>query len=480
MPPQTLGNSQSASTEEIFVFTYRWMILFLYGLVAVVNFMQLLQFSIISNVITQFYNVENIWVDLTSIIFFISFIIFFYPVSFIVEKYNLKVTVISAMALTLAGNLIKLFATRSDRYWVILLAQLPIAIGQVQLASIPSKLATTWFGPKEVSTACAIAVLWMQLGSALGCVQSPFIVTSKDTKEIASQLFEMFVIQSILSGCVFLAILVCFKSKPKLPPSQSQLNLIANANEDRPSFFANIKEVLKNRNFWFVVMSLGFANGFWNCSGVVLNSIYLNYFPNMESDPGVLALMSIISGGCIGSIFVGIILDKTHQFKKISFAILLLAAISYAFVSISLIAKSRIATFFTIPIFGFFIAPSLIVGFEFLVEITYPIPEACSSSTFNAAYYCLSIVNTVLFEVLIESIDYLWTFVVVFFFLCCSAMVVLLVNSELRRRDANLQRNDDVIVDAGAAMPSISNCSRSSSSSSMNEHNNTVVTTAKF
>ncbi|XP_066149846.1 heme transporter FLVCR1-like isoform X3 [Euwallacea fornicatus] len=384
------------------------------------------------------------------------------------------------MALTLAGNLIKLFAAQSDRYWVVLLAQLPIAIGQVQLASIASKLATTWFGPEEVSTACAIAVLWMQLGSALGCVQSPFIVKKKDNEEISSQLFKMFVIQCILSGCVFLAILVFFKPKPNLPPSQSQLNLIVNADENRPSFLANIREVIKNRNFWFVVMSMGLANGLWNSFGVVFNTIYLNYFPNGESDAGVIALLSIISGGCIGSIVVGIILDKTHQFKKVSFAILLLAAISYGFVSISLIAQSKIAIFITVPIFGFFIAPSLIVGFEFLVEITYPIPEACSSSTFNAAYCFQSIVSAILLEVLFESIGYVWTFVIIFFTMCCCAMFVLLVNTELRRRDANLQHNHTVIVDTGGAVPSISNSSRSSSSSSMNEHKNTIVTIAKF
>ncbi|XP_066149845.1 heme transporter FLVCR1-like isoform X2 [Euwallacea fornicatus] len=435
MPPQSLSNSQFVSTGEIVVFTYRWIILFLYGLVALTNFMQVLQFSIISNIITQFYNVDNILVDLSCIIFFISFIIFFYPVSFIVEKYNLKLTVVSAMALTLAGNLIKLFAAQSDRYWVVLLAQLPIAIGQVQLASIASKLATTWFGPEEVSTACAIAVLWMQL---------------------------------------------VFKPKPNLPPSQSQLNLIVNADENRPSFLANIREVIKNRNFWFVVMSMGLANGLWNSFGVVFNTIYLNYFPNGESDAGVIALLSIISGGCIGSIVVGIILDKTHQFKKVSFAILLLAAISYGFVSISLIAQSKIAIFITVPIFGFFIAPSLIVGFEFLVEITYPIPEACSSSTFNAAYCFQSIVSAILLEVLFESIGYVWTFVIIFFTMCCCAMFVLLVNTELRRRDANLQHNHTVIVDTGGAVPSISNSSRSSSSSSMNEHKNTIVTIAKF
>lgn len=123
--------------------------------------------------------------DMTTIVFFLSYVVFFYPIGFLVEKYvsvqgvvtllgfildfrlqNLKLTVVVAAGLTLLGNVLKLFAANENRLWLVLSSQFVIAFGQVQLSSIPSKLATTWFGSDEVSTACAMAVLAMQLGNS--------------------------------------------------------------------------------------------------------------------------------------------------------------------------------------------------------------------------------------------------------------------------------------------------------------------------
>lgn len=106
------------------------------------------------------------------------------------------------------------------------------------------------------------------------------------------------------------------------------------------------------------------------------------------------------------------------------------------------------------------------MGFEYLVEVTYPIPEACSSSTFNAAYYFLSIVATLLFEWLFDAIDYLWTFVVIIFMLIVCAGMIMLVNSDLRRRDANLQLNQNI--------------PNAEPNPEMNHYTGTRVTTAKF
>lgn len=49
-------------------------------------------------------------------------------------------------------------------FYLAIIGQVPTAVGQVFLWSLPTKLATTWFGPEEVSTACAIGVLGTQLG----------------------------------------------------------------------------------------------------------------------------------------------------------------------------------------------------------------------------------------------------------------------------------------------------------------------------
>lgn len=68
------------------------------------------------------------------------------------------------MLLTVAGTVVKIFCDDPDRIYVALIGQGLVAIAVVYIMSIPTKVASTWFGPDEVSTACAIAVLGTQLG----------------------------------------------------------------------------------------------------------------------------------------------------------------------------------------------------------------------------------------------------------------------------------------------------------------------------
>lgn len=69
--------------------------------------------------------------------------------------------------MTLCGIIVKIFCDDPDRIYAVLIGQVLCAIGQVYLLSIPTKLATIWFGPEEVSTACALAVFGTQLGKLM-------------------------------------------------------------------------------------------------------------------------------------------------------------------------------------------------------------------------------------------------------------------------------------------------------------------------
>ncbi|KAL1500912.1 hypothetical protein ABEB36_006331 [Hypothenemus hampei] len=425
--------------EQIHVYKYRWIILFIFNLVSIQNFSQLLQFSIITDTISKFYNVQSYWVDATSLIFFLVYILFFYPICYFVDRYSLKISVGVAICLTVTGNLLKLLASTPSRFWLILLAQFPVAIAQVQLSSLPTKLATTWFGSEEVSTACAVVVFGMQLGTALGCIQSSYVVSSDSDTEIKSQLLKMFIYQASIGGAILLLVIVCFRTKPILPPSQSQLNL--NERIDG-NFLTTMKLALKNKDFWFISLSLGTANGIWNSFGVIFNSVYIIYFPDNERDAGVIALLAIVAGGCIGSMVFGFILDKTHKFKVVGLVVLSMSALLTIAVGLSLILESRVAAFIIIPIFGFFIAPVLIIGFEYLVEVTYPLPEVYGASAFNAAYFTLAILATLIFEGVLIFFGYAWTVGVTVVLLVGSVVVLSFTSNDLKRRAANLENKN--------------------------------------
>ncbi|XP_060529253.1 uncharacterized MFS-type transporter C09D4.1-like isoform X1 [Cylas formicarius] len=429
------------------VYKYRWVILAIYCALSVINYMQLLQFVIIANIISKFYNVDEFPVDLTCLIFYIAYIVLLLPISYLIEKCSLKFTFATAALLTLVGNLLKLLGSDPSRFWTIVVAQGLCAVAQIYLASVPSKVATTWFGSSQVSTACAVAILGMQLGAALGCVVSPYLVEMGDRTE--SQLFDMFLYQAIATGVVFLVVVLFFRSKPALPPSPSQLALVDR--DVKEPYMKQVLTMFKERNFWMIIWSLGLPTGVLNAIGLIENSIYLNYFPGAESDVGLVGFLAIIMGGCVGSVIFGVILDKTHKFKLVSFVILISSSISYVPVVISLVEKSRIGSFIAIPLFGFCLTPAMMAGFEYIVEATYPVPESISCAAFNAFLYLFTIILTLTFEQLIDSIGYLNTFFTIEGILLSSTVVSLLVKSDLKRRDANM---NDVATPAGNAAAS--------------------------
>lgn len=55
-----------------------------------------------------------------------------------------------------------------DKFWLTFLAQTVVGSSQVFILGIPAKLAAVWFGPEQVSTACASGVFGNQLGIAIG------------------------------------------------------------------------------------------------------------------------------------------------------------------------------------------------------------------------------------------------------------------------------------------------------------------------
>ncbi|KAG5892528.1 hypothetical protein JTB14_011117 [Gonioctena quinquepunctata] len=407
------------SVLDIKLFRYRWIVLLLFCIFNVVNFMQLLQFTIITNVISKYYQVETSAVDMTALIFFVTYILLFLPISYLIERFNLRITAIVTATVTLAGIIMKVFC-------------------QVYIMSIPSKVASLWFGSGEVSTACAIAILGTQLGAAIGTVIPPFVVKEDENiEDIGNGIRNMMIFNASLAAAAFILVLLFFRARPRLPASPSQKQLMETT-EKSPSFLQNFKTLIKNKDYLCVLLIFGVVNGIWNSFGILVNTIYLEYFPGSETDVGLIALLAIIIGGCIGSLVFGFILDKTHEFKKTSFAVLFCSTVTFAIVVVSIEVKIKILTYFTIPLFGFFAASALVISFEYALEVTYPVPESVSCSILNAIIFLFAIIFTLVIETLFEAIGFFWTFIAITVLYAVSTCGVFLISSNLRRREANL------------------------------------------
>ena len=64
----------------------RWFMLFIFVCFSAGNSFQWIQYSIIANLITKYYNVESSLVDWTSIVYMVAYIVLIFPASHFMEK----------------------------------------------------------------------------------------------------------------------------------------------------------------------------------------------------------------------------------------------------------------------------------------------------------------------------------------------------------------------------------------------------------
>jgi FLVCR family feline leukemia virus subgroup C receptor-related protein len=57
------------------------------------------------------------------------------------------------------GAWLKVFALAPDGFWLAFLGQALVGSAQVFVLGVPAQLAAVWFGPSQVSTACALGVI---------------------------------------------------------------------------------------------------------------------------------------------------------------------------------------------------------------------------------------------------------------------------------------------------------------------------------
>ncbi|XP_022917980.2 choline/ethanolamine transporter flvcr2a-like [Onthophagus taurus] len=418
------------------LYKYRWVVLFIFCFYSCMNFAQYLQFSIITNIVKRYYDLETFDVSWTSLVFMIGYIVLFIPVSYLMEKYDLRKISLGISFLTTVGTLIKLFSIHQDKYYVVLIGQTFCAIGQVFMMSIPSKLAAVWFGKDEVSTATAFAVVGTQLGVAIGCFVPPKVVANHDDlEEVGDELYQLVLYNLIVTLVSFALTIMFFRAKPYTPPNQIQF--MASTNPIKLDYFKSLKNIFTNRDFLFLIIAIGLSNGIWNTFGIEFNTIYLNYFPEGEEDAGLIALVAILVGGVGGSIIFGVILDKTHRFKLTTFTIIFLGSLFFLGAAFLLEEQQETSVFVIIVLFGFFISGSLAVGFEYAMELTYPEPESITLASLNAIILAFGLIFVVIVDGLIGAIGFLWTNITIAIVLTLCSFSTLFISNNLRRLNVN-------------------------------------------
>ncbi|VDK31034.1 unnamed protein product [Gongylonema pulchrum] len=149
--------------EETHVYRKRYYILLIFILLSASNALQWIEYSIIAHIIVQFYSVTYTAVDWTSMIYMLSYILFVLPASWVLDKYGLRISVLLGAGGNCFGAWIKMLSARPDGFWITFVGQTIVGSSQMFILGIPPRLAAVWFGPEQVSTACAVGVFGNQV-----------------------------------------------------------------------------------------------------------------------------------------------------------------------------------------------------------------------------------------------------------------------------------------------------------------------------
>nr|XP_015194631.1 PREDICTED: feline leukemia virus subgroup C receptor-related protein 1 isoform X2 [Lepisosteus oculatus] len=317
-------------------------------------------------------------------------------------------------------------------------AQIICSIAQVFILGLPSRIASVWFGPKEVSTACATAVLGNQLGTAIGFLLPPVLVpnTVEDKNLMGHNISIMFYGTAAVSTLLFILTVFVIKDKPPLPPSQAQAVLPDSPPEDY-SYKQSIVNLFKNCPFLLLLVSYGIMTGSFYSVSTLLNQMIIAHYEGAEVKAGQIGLTLVVAG-MVGSIICGLWLDYSKTYKQTTLIVYILSFICMLVFTFTLDLGYLIAVFITAGVLGFFMTGYLPLGFEFGVEITYPESEGTSSGLLNAFAQIFGIIFTLIQGKLTTDYSPLIGNIFLCAWIFIGMILTALIKSELKRHNVNI------------------------------------------
>lgn len=428
------GGLSPTQAIETKLYKRRWLILGIFVFYSASNAMQWIQFSIIANTVAEYYKVSTFAIDMTSMIFMITYIPFIFPASYLLDKFGLRFAAIFGAVGTAAGSWIKVFSAVPDRFWIAFFGHSLVAVSQTFILSVPARLAAVWFGPDQVSSACSIGVFGNQLGIAIGFLFPPMLVPeSKDPEVVGQGLRLMFYIVAGFTSVILALILIFFKAEPPLPPSPAQA--VQREAEDSENFFQSVKRLMSNIGYLILLLSYAINVGIFYAISTLLSQILEKHYENSSMDAGRIGL-TIVCAGMLGSVMCGVVLDKTHKFKETTLGVYLFSLIGMIIFTFTLDCGKIYVVYITAGLLGFFMTGYLPVGFEFAAELTYPEPEGTSAGLLNAMTQVFGIAFTSLSGFLIKEWGDFWANIGLCVTLTLGTFLTMIIPNDLRRQNA--------------------------------------------
>ncbi len=340
------------------VYKYRWMILVVFMLVAAFNQLVWITFAPVTDAAAAYYHVSQLDIGLLSMSFMIAFLVFSIPASWVIDTYGFRVAVGIGAGLTGIFGLMR--GLVASNFTLVMIAQIGTAVGQPFILNALTKVAARWFPIEERATASGLGSLAMYLGILAGLAVTPDLTMSAGF----SSTLLYYGAGALVVGILFV---VFAREHPATPPGPTEL-------EERALMFDGMKQILRNKNFLFLMLIFFIGLG-------VFNSV-TTWIEDIISPRGFTATQAgtagglMIVGGIVGALILPTMSDKYR--KRVPFILVGLAGTIPGLLGITF-AHSASMLYTSCFALGFFLLSCGPIGFQYGAEIGRPTPEGTSN-----------------------------------------------------------------------------------------------------
>jgi MFS family permease len=340
------------------VYRIRWVMLSIYMLMVAANQLLWITFAPITGDATKYYSVSDLQIGILSMCFMIVYIAVSIPASWIIDKYGLRIGVGIGAVFTGVFGMLRGFA--GTDYYLLLMAQIGIAIGQPFILNAITKLSARWFPMEERATAAGLGTLAMYIGILAGMTLTPYLTIGQG---IEGTLY----IYGIISATIAAIFLLFLKEGPPTAPCRAD-------QEERSLVFDGFMQTLRTKDFIWLMIIFFIGLGVFNSVTTWIEDI-MRPRGFTATQAGITGGLMII-GGIIGALIIPMLSDRYQ--KRTPFIILALFGSTLGLAGITF-ATSYWLLITSGMVLGFFLLSAGPVGFQYGAEITYPASEGTSN-----------------------------------------------------------------------------------------------------
>lgn len=418
-------NGGNSTSEEVKVYSYRWAVLLIFGLVFMIGQMMWLAFALIRDEVTP---VLGLLPGDPSVVLLtasqpLAFIIFSIPAGMLADRKGLVfVAGIGAILQAVFGAL--RIVVIND-FFLIFICQFGLSLGSVLVQNCIVYLSVNWFPKTERAVATGVSTLFMLLGMLLGTVLSIVLWTTPLSTEpgytialAQSNMETILYMDAIVAFILTIAFFAIARDKPPHPPD---IELVSTT---KPS----IRKMMKDRNVW--IISFGFFAGFGVFLGLtaILEDLLPSLGIQITAGLGNLAIVMILllAFGIIGAVVVPSISEMVHRRKPFIIGCLVVAVIATFVVGTSTFV---VLTFLVSAVLGFFLIAVMPIGLSMLEEFDTVGPELSGMSTGIAFEFgnLGGLIGIIVLESLKVGTSYLYSIIYVVVVLSIATALMLLL-----------------------------------------------------